>query len=377
MTGGGAFPAPAARVGSIGLSPIRVFSQGAPPDAIPMGLGEPTWELPLPARKALAQESGPCGYGPNAGLPELRRAVAQWHGVTSEETLVTCGSEAALFSLLMAWLGPGDQVLVPDPGFTAYPVLARLAQAEAVPFPLAGMDRFRLDAQAFVACLEAHPKAKAAILNHPGNPTGGGASLEDLRAVAWACRQRGILLISDEVYRELHFGARPPSLRDADDYGVVLSSMSKGWAAPGLRVGWAVGDPRWLAPATTLHAFAVTAASAPCQRAALALLEASDELLPQGRREIGVRWEALAAAWKEAFGETLTPPAGSFYHWLALPKGDPMAFCLRLRDEAKVVLTPGSAFGEAGRHYARLSFAARPDQIREGVRRMAPFWSGT
>lgn len=377
MTGDGAFPAPATRVGSIGLSPIRVFSQGAPPDAIPMGLGEPTWELPLPARRALAQESGPCGYGPNAGLPELRRAVAQWHGVTPEETLITCGSEAALFSLLMAWLGPGDQVLVPDPGFTAYPVLARLAQAEAVPFPLAATDRFRLDAQAFVACLEAHPKAKAAILNHPGNPTGGGAALEDLRAVAWACRQRGILLISDEVYRELHFGVRPPSLRDADDYGVVLGSMSKGWAAPGLRVGWAVGDPRWLAPATALHAFAVTAASAPCQRAALALLEASEELLPQGRREIATRWESLATTWQEAFGATLTPPAGSFYHWLALPQADPMAFCLRLRDEAKVVLTPGSAFGAAGHRHARLSFAARPEQIREGVHRMAPFWSGT
>jgi aspartate/methionine/tyrosine aminotransferase len=366
---------PAARVGSIGLSPIRVFSQGAPPDAIPMGLGEPTWELPLPARKALAQEAGPCGYGPNAGLPELRKAIALWHGATMEEVLVTCGSEAALFSLLMAWLGPGDEVLVPDPGFTAYPILAKLAQAVAVPFPLSATNRFQLDAKAFIACLTEHPKAKVAILNHPSNPTGGGASLEDLQAVAWACRQRGILLISDEVYRDLHFGVRPPSLRDADDYGVVLSSMSKGWAAPGLRVGWAVGDPRWLAPATTIHAFAVTAASAPSQRAALALLEASDEVLPQGRREIAARWEALATSWQEAFGEHLTPPAGSFYHWMRLPLGpDPMAFCLQLRDEAKVVLVPGTAFGEGGRGYARLSFAARPEQIREGIRRLATLW---
>ena len=98
-----------------------------------------------------------------------------------------------------------------------------------------------------------------------------------------------ILLISDEVYRDLHFGVRPPSLRDVSPCGVVLGSMSKGWAAPGLRVGWAVGDPRWLAPARTVHAFAVTAASAPCQRAALALLEASGTVLPQGRREIAAR----------------------------------------------------------------------------------------
>jgi len=363
-------------VHSIGLSPIRVFSQGAPADAIPMGLGEPTWELPAPARKALAEEAGPCGYGPNAGLPELRQAVACWHGAEVDETLITSGSEAALFSLLMAWLGPGDEVLVPDPGFPAYPVLAKLARAEAVPYALAATDRFRLDAAAFVACLEAHPRVKVAILNHPGNPTGGGASLEDLRRVALACRQRDILLIADEVYRDLHFGVRPPSLREADDYGIVLGSMSKGWAAPGLRVGWAVGDPRWLEPARTIHAFAVTAAAAPCQRAALALLEASDDVLPQGRREIALRWEALAAAWREHFGGTLAPPAGSFYHWLRLPEGpEPMAFCLRLRDEGKVVLVPGTAFGEGGRGYARLSFAARPEQVREGIRRLAALWT--
>jgi len=364
---------PASRLDAIRPSPIRVISEGAPADAIPLGLGEPTWALPEPARKALAAESGACGYGPNAGLPELRRAVAHWHGAEPEEALITSGSEGALFSLLMAWVNPEDEVLIPDPGFPAYPALARLAGAETVPYPLG--ERFRLDPQTFTACLEAHPKARAAILNHPSNPTGGGASLEDLRAVAWACRQRGILLISDEVYRDLYFRIRPPSLREADPYGIVLGSMSKGWAAPGLRVGWAVGDPKWLVPARTVHAFAVTAASAPCQRAALALLEASDEVLPQGRREIAARWEALASTWLACFGETLKPPAGAFYHWTPLPQGaEPMAFCLRLRDEAKVVLVPGTAFGEGGRAHARLSFAAQPEQIREGIRRMATLW---
>ena len=124
-------------------------------------------------------------------------------------------------------------------------------------------------------------------------------------------------------------------------------------------MGWAVGDPRWLAPARTVHAFAVTAAAAPCQRAALALLEASGTLLPEGRREIAARWEALAASWQEHFGEVLAPPSGAFYHWMALPPGsDPMTLCLRLRDEAKVVLVPGTAFGRGGSHHARLSFAA-------------------
>ena len=369
---------PAARLAHVKPSPIRVISEGAPADAIALGLGEPTWELPQAARTALARESGVCGYGPNAGLPELRRALGHWHGAEADEVLVTCGSEEALFSLFMAWLGPGDDVLIPDPGFAAYPALARIAGAEIVTYAVDTANRFRLDAQAFLDALEAGPRIKAAILNFPCNPTGGGASLEALKRVAQACQERGILLISDEVYRDLYFGVRPPSLRDASSYGVVLSSISKGWAAPGLRVGWAVGDPAWLTPARTLHAFAVTAASATTQRAALALLEASSEVLPQGRREIGIRWEALASAWATHFGTRITPPDGTFYHWVPLPPAahaDPLAFCMRLRDEGKVVLVPGSAFGEAGRGYARLSFAASPEQLAEGVRRMAPFWT--
>jgi aspartate/methionine/tyrosine aminotransferase len=268
-------------------------------------------------------------------------------------------------------------VLLPDPGFAAYPALARIAGAGVATYALDAADRFRLDPQAFLEALEAGPRIKAAVLNCPCNPTGGGASLEALRAVSDACRARGILLISDEVYRDLHFGVRPPSLRDAGGYGIVLSSVSKGWAAPGLRVGWAVGDPAWLAPARTLHAFAVTAASSTCQRAALALLEASDEVLAQGRREIGARWEALASAWRAHFGAVITPPDGTFYHWVPLPSSahaDPFAFCVRLRDEGRVVLVPGTAFGDAGRCHARLSFAAHPEQLVEGVKRMAPFW---
>lgn len=368
---------PAARVQHIKPSPIRAISEGAPADAIPFGLGEPTWDLPEPARRALAREAGPCGYGPNVGLPELRAAVAQWHRADSEHVMITSGSEGALFSLFMAWLDAGDEVLVPGPGFTAYPTLARLAGASAVPYALS--PTFELDADAFTACLVRHPAVKVAVINHPGNPTGGGASLEALRAVAEACRVRKVLLISDEVYRDLHFGARPPSLRDASDYGIVLSSVSKGWAAPGLRVGWAVGDPAWLAPARTIHAFAVTAAAAPAQRAALALLEASEEVLSAGRSEVTTRWETLAAAWESHMGTQLRQPAGAFYQWLPLPPhagGDSLAFCMRLRDGAKVVLVPGTAFGPAGAAFVRLSFSARPEQITEGVRRMAPLWNG-
>jgi aspartate/methionine/tyrosine aminotransferase len=367
---------PAARLGALKPSPIRILSEGAPEDAIPLGLGEPTWDLPEPARQSLAEEHGACAYGPNAGWPELRAALAAFHGARTEEVLVTCGSEEALFALAQAYLDPGDQVLVPDPGFPAYAAVARLAGAEPVPYALNAEQRFALDADRFEAALNGAPKAKLAVLNHPSNPTGGGASASELARVADLCDARGVLLLSDEVYRELHCGHRPPSLREVSERALITTSVSKGWGAPGLRVGWLVGPADLLPPIRTVHAFAVTAASAPSQRAAAALVEASETVLPDAREEVRRRFEALREAWQEGFGEKLAPPVGGFYHWLRLPEAahaDPMSFCLQLRDEAKVVLVPGIAFGEGGRAYARLSFAARPEQIREGVRRLAAY----
>ena len=367
---------PASRVATLRPSPIRLISEGAPPDAIPLGLGEPTWDLPEPGRKALARFAGNCGYGPTVGLPELRRAIAVHHGAHEDEVLVTCGSEEALYALIQAWVEPGDRVLVPDPGFVAYGSLVTLAGGEVITYPLDAADRFRLDAEALVARLD-QPGLKVVILNHPCNPTGGGANAEALNRVAVACEARGLLLISDEVYRDLHHGRPQPSLREVSGYGVVTSSVSKGWGAPGLRVGWMVGDPKWLAPARTVHAFAVTTAAYPSQMAALALIEASSEVLSAARAEIRERFEALAGAMKAELGQDIEAPDGAFYHWLELPRpahADPMAFALRLRDEGRVVLVPGIIFGEGGRRHARLSFAASPAQLREGVRRLAPFW---
>ncbi|HJW73329.1 MAG TPA: pyridoxal phosphate-dependent aminotransferase [Geothrix sp.] len=370
---------PATRLSLLKPSPIRSITDGTPPGAIPLGLGEPTWDLPEVARKALLREPGPCAYVPHVGLLELRKAVASFHGAAVDEVLITTGSQGALFSLFQAWVNPGTKVLMPDPGFVAYPALAHMAGAEPVTYPLS-KDRFRLDAEALIKVLDATPDVSAVILNLPSNPTGGGGSLEALRRVAEACTARGVLLISDEVYRDLHFGTRCPSLRDVTDRGVVTSSVSKGWGAPGLRVGWAVGDPAWLTPARVVHGYAVTGTATPAQWAALALIENSQAILAEARAAVQLRWEALASALREEFGQMVEPPDGTFYHFMALPASahaDPLAFALRLRDEAKVVIIPGLAFGEGGRGHARLSFAATPEQLREGVRRMAPYWKDT
>ena len=367
---------PAGRVSQLKPSPIRALSEGAKPGTIPMGLGEPGWDLPEPARAALSRQRGPCAYGPNAGLPALQSAVAAFHTVPTAHAMLACGSQGALYALFQAWLEPGDAVLVPDPGFLAYPALARLTGAEPAAYPLG--PGFQLDADRFREVLDRTPQAKVAVVNHPGNPTGAGASKQALTAVAEACAARDVLLISDEVYRELCLGPKVPSLLELTGTGIVTSSVSKAWGAPGLRVGWALGAPALLAPARLVHAYMVTAPARPAQEAALALLEASATVLPEAREQLRARWEAFAQAFQEGFGRSPALAAGGFYHWLALPEAalaDPMAFCLRLRDEGGVAVVPGSAFGEAGRGYVRLSYAGDPAQIREGVRRLGPFWS--
>jgi aspartate aminotransferase len=369
---------PAERIAGVRPSPIRVISEGAQPGSIPLGLGEPGWDLPEPARRALAATDGPLAYGPNAGLPELRDAVASFHGVRQEEVVITAGSQGALFSLFQGWLDPGDEVLVPDPGFAAYPTLARICGAAAVPYRLAAEDRCRLRARAVIAALESRANVRIVVINHPANPTGAGAAAEDLRELAAACDARDVLLISDEVYRDLHFGTRGPTLRDVTRSGVVVSSVSKGFGAPGLRVGWMIGDPRWTDPARTVHNHAVTSAAVTSQRAALALIEAADSVLPQARAELARRFEALQSACRKELGIAIDAPDGAFYLWLPLPPGadlrDPIAFAIELRDVARVVIVPGIVFGEEGRGYARISFAANPEVVAEGIRRMSGHW---
>ena len=366
---------PAERLSLVVSGPIRTISEGAPPDAVPMGLGEPTWVMPEPARRALAQLPSRCAYGPTVGAAELLAAVAAHHGAEPEQVMLGCGCQGVLYALFQAWLNPGDAALLPDPGFVSYPNLARLAGAEPVGYPL-GVDN-SLDPKAFRDVLGRTRQARLAVVNHPGNPTGAGTTRQALADVAAACAERDVLLVSDEVYRELCLGDPAPSLREVSDTGVVLSSLSKAWGAPGMRVGWAVGDPAWLVPARLVHVNMATSLSRPSQAAALALLEASPEAVREGREHLRARWEAFSGAYAEAFGFRPPRAAGGFYHWQPLPSSalaDPMAFCLRLRDQGKVVVVPGMVFGPRGRGHVRLSYGGDPEQIREGIRRLAPFW---
>ena len=388
---------PSSRVSGFGLSPIRRMAVGAPPGTISLGLGEPGWDLPAPARDALAEAGhaqGALPYGPNASSPDLVDAVTDHHaashripGLHPDQVMVTSGSQAALCALFLTHVEAGSTVLLPDPGFVSYASLARLCQAEPVGYRLGpgGV----LDAALVEEALAAHPTTSLVVLNHPANPTGACADADELRTVAEACASRGVLLVSDEVYAELWLGARPASLHDVAGVGagVVLGSVSKAFGAPGLRVGWAVGAPEVLAPARIVHNAMTTATAQPSQAAATALLLSAGRVLPAAREEVRLRWQTLAVHAPQlldladrAAGRSAGDPRAGFYLWLPVPEGvgrgpaETEEFALRVRDTSRVTTVPGSAFGAGGAGHLRVSLGGPVPELVEGLARLAPWW---
>lgn len=366
----------AARVAGLTTSPIRAIAAGAPADAISLALGEPGWDFPSVARESLAAWSATvqqCAYGPNTGIPDLTTALVDYTGVDADQIMVTAGSQAGMFAVFQAHVEPGSQVLIPDPGFPAYETLATLAGATAIRYPLG--TAHELDANSLINALNSASRPSLVVIGHPANPTGGAASAQMLNRVAQHCDQRGVPLLSDEVYRELWLDHLQPSVREVSKTALVLESVSKGWAAPGLRVGWVTGPATLLAPARLIHNAMNTAPARPSQIAAAALVSHSAEVLTESRDQVRARWEVLANS-PLALHSARRAQAG-FYHWLELPPwavADPSAFILRVRDEGKVLVVPGSAFGPAGQHYVRVSLGGSFDTLHDGLARLAPWW---
>jgi aspartate/methionine/tyrosine aminotransferase len=356
-------------------SAIRQLFDRARPGSINLGLGEP--DLPTPgvirreAVRVISEEQN--GYTSHAGLPALRERVAgdyRGQGMTPEQVIITAGSQEALYLALMTIVDEGDEVLLPDPGFVAYPTIVRMAGGVPVFYRLPAERHFGFDAGEFARSLT--PRTKAVVAISPSNPTGRILYPKDLEAMADALRGTGVLAISDEIYRELYFtDARPHSLSDYYECTLVIGGLSKSMSMTGWRLGWLCGDPGVIKSALVLHGYVTTCASTVSQKAALAAWteEAATERA-KARSIFSERCHHLLSLISAELSLSAVTPEGAFYTMMNVgAHGTSMEVAERLLEHG-VITVPGGAFGRESEGYLRVSFCADLAALTEGVRRI-------
>ena len=367
---------PARRLRGIQKSMIRQVFDRARPGSINLGLGEP--DLPTPdvvrreAARVVTEEQN--GYTVHAGLLPLRERVASDYShldLTPEQVVVTAGSQEALYLALMTLVDEGDEVLIPDPGFVAYPTIVRMAGGTPKFYRLPAARDFAFDAEDFRRRLT--PKTKVVVCISPSNPTGRVLSRGELAALAVALEGTGVYVVSDEIYRDLYFtGERPSSISEfRTERAVVIGGLSKSMSMTGWRLGWLCGDREVVRSALVLHGYTTTCASTVSQKAALvAWTDEAEAAREATRRTFRERRDHLTGLLARELSLRAVEPEGAFYMMVDVSAhGDSMAVAERLLEHG-VITVPGSAFGAEGEGYLRVSFCADLPVIEEGVRRM-------
>ena len=357
---------------------IRKISDRAKPGSISLGLGEPDLPTPEVIRRAAVRviQDEHNGYTLQAGLPALRELVAGDHlhmNLSPEQVIVTAGSQEALYLALMTVVEAGDEVLIPNPGFVAYPTIARMAGGRPVFYRLGAENNFAFDLEEFKQRLSR--QTKVVICTSPSNPTGRAFTRDDLRAIASAVTASGTeaFIISDEIYRDLYYlPERPASISEFYPRTIVIGGLSKSMSMTGWRLGWLLGEQSVIRAALVLHGYVTTCASTVSQKAALAAW--TDEAA-HARQEIRAtfhrRRDYLLAMLREDLALHSVTPEGAFYIMVDVSAfGDSMRIAESALEHG-VVTVPGLAFGSEGEGYLRVSFCADEPRLAEGTRRLS------
>lgn len=367
----------AQRTREVDISGIRKMFEGAPPDAVNLGLGEPDFDPPAAVLEALcaAVRAGKNHYGPSAGLPALRAKIAARYSdrdpATDVENVIVTGSGTeGLMATALAMYDPGDEVLVPDPGFVLYAPHARLAGAVPVPYSLVESSGFLPDPAEIERLVT--PRTRAIVVNSPSNPTGGvfpKALVDRLVAIS---DLHDLTIVSDEVYEEITYERPATSFWGRSDRVVVVNSFSKTLAMTGWRIGFLVA-PRSLAVALNkIHYHLLACPSTPAQVAALVGLE-SDASTRAMVREFRARRDLVVRALRRIPGVSIAPPLGAFYAFPRLAWGRTATEIATGLLERGVITTPGDAFGPGGAGHLRISFAASRPNLRRGLSILANY----
>lgn len=361
-------------------------------DVIGFGAGEPDFPTPdyiVEAAIAACSDPKMHKYTPTPGLPELREAIAQktkrdsGYDVEAAQVLVTNGGKQAVFQSFATLLDPGDEVLVPAPYWVTYPEAIQLAGGVPVELPTDESTGFKVDVDRLEGAYTS--KTKALLFVSPSNPTGGVYSRDEVEAIGRWAVEKGIWVITDEIYEHLTYGdatfhSMPALVPELANTCLVVNGVAKTWAMTGWRVGWMIGPLDAIKAASNFQTHATSNVANVAQRAALAAVEGDLSAVAMMREAFDRRRLKIVEMLNDIPGVSCIEPLGAFYAFPSFkavlgreiagrtPK-DTLELAELVLEEAKVAIVPGEAFGAPG--YARLSYALGDDDLVEGVTRIA------
>ncbi len=352
-------------------------------DVISLGVGEPDFVTPWHIRKEGIEslKKGKTWYTANAGLKELRSEIGKYlerrigvkYGI--DEILVTVGGSEAIDLAIRAIVEAGDEVIIPEPSFVCYTPITELAGGIPVAVTTKEENEFRLTAEELKAAIS--DKTKLLILPFPNNPTGAIMRRQDLEEIAEVLKGTDIMIISDEIYCELTYGEKhvsPAEIEGMRERTIIINGFSKAYAMTGWRMGYAAAPREILAVMTKIHQFGIMSAPTTAQFAAIEALKNGDDDILQMKGEYNIRRNLMLNELRR-MGLSCFEPKGAFYIFPNISSTGLSSeeFAERLLKEEHVAVVPGSAFGDSGEGFVRISYCYSTDHILEALRRIERF----
>ena len=353
-------------------------------DAISLGVGEPDFDTPWHIRDEgiYALEKGRTFYTSNAGLKELREEISKYIAERQKvvydplkEIMVTVGGSEAIDMALRCMLNPGDEVIIPEPCYVSYVPCTKMADGVPVIINLKNENRFRLTAEELLEAIT--DKTKVLILAFPNNPTGAIMEKEDLEKIAKLVIEKDLYVISDEIYSELTFTGKHVSIASLPgmrERTIMINGFSKAYAMTGWRLGYACGPELILKQMIKLHQFAIMCAPTTSQYAAVEALRNGEDDVNMMREAYNQRRRYLLHAFKE-MGLPCFEPGGAFYVFPCIKEFGMTSeeFAIKFLEQEKVAVVPGTAFGDCGEGFLRISYAYSLEDLKVAISRLAHF----
>lgn len=353
-------------------------------DAISLGVGEPDFDTPWHIREAAIYsiESGKTHYTANQGLLELREEIClyqkrrfQLDYDPVDNVIVTVGGSEAIDIAMRAIVNPGDEVILMEPSYVAYTPSVELTGAVPVHIKLEHEDQFKLTPEKLKAAIT--PKTKAILMNFPSNPTGGVMTREDYAKLVPILKEHEIIVISDEIYAELTYDGTfcsPANFNEIKDQVIIISGFSKAYAMTGWRLGYVLANKTFTDAMNKIHQYIIMSAPTAAQYGAIDAMRNGDIHVAEMRESYMTRRNFITKGFNR-IGLPTHLPHGAFYIFPDI-RGTGLTsdeFCVQLLEDQRVACVPGTAFGDAGEGFIRVSYAYSIDHIREAIERIDHF----